>query len=115
MLRSRIDVATPRPISLPSSLPRAKSHKSCDNWKARRKNLLNYGRTVRKKRRDSRSTRATLKGGRAICYKINKDLSSAKDEASRINERKTIDLEMQLQASQKSTQELEQESRVRGQ
>lgn len=41
------------------------------------------------------------------------DLSSSKDEAARINERKTIDLEMQLQAAQKSTQELEQESQAR--
>ncbi|WDK17002.1 spindle assembly checkpoint component mad1-like protein [Colletotrichum graminicola] len=41
------------------------------------------------------------------------DLSSAKDEAARINEKKTIDLEMQLQAAQNSTQELEQESQAR--
>ncbi|KAF4896221.1 Spindle assembly checkpoint component MAD1 [Colletotrichum fructicola] len=41
------------------------------------------------------------------------DLSSAKDEAARINEKKTIDLEMQLQAAQKSVQELEQESQAR--
>ncbi|KAK1466448.1 spindle assembly checkpoint component MAD1 [Colletotrichum cuscutae] len=41
------------------------------------------------------------------------DLSSSKDEAARINERKTIDLEMQLQAAQKSTQELEQENQAR--
>ncbi|OHE97287.1 spindle assembly checkpoint component MAD1 [Colletotrichum orchidophilum] len=41
------------------------------------------------------------------------DLSSSKDEAARINERKTIDLEMQLQAAQKSTQELEQEAEAR--
>ncbi|CRK12572.1 hypothetical protein BN1708_010565 [Verticillium longisporum] len=41
------------------------------------------------------------------------DLSNAKDEAARINEKKTIDLEMQLQAAQKSVQELEQESQAR--
>ncbi|KAK1658227.1 spindle assembly checkpoint component MAD1 [Colletotrichum godetiae] len=41
------------------------------------------------------------------------DLSSSKDEAARINEKRTIDLEMQLQAAQKSTQELEQESQAR--
>ncbi|OBR02465.1 Spindle assembly checkpoint component MAD1 [Colletotrichum higginsianum IMI 349063] len=41
------------------------------------------------------------------------DLSSAKDEAARINEKKTIDLEMQLRAAQKSTQELEQEAHAR--
>ncbi|KAF6829143.1 spindle assembly checkpoint component mad1 [Colletotrichum musicola] len=41
------------------------------------------------------------------------DLSNAKNEAARISEKKTIDLEMQLQAAQKSTQELEQESQAR--
>ncbi|OLN95840.1 Spindle assembly checkpoint component MAD1 [Colletotrichum chlorophyti] len=41
------------------------------------------------------------------------DLSSAKDQAARISEKKAIDLEMQLQAAQKSTQELEQESQAR--
>ncbi|KAM0325845.1 hypothetical protein ACHAQA_007147 [Verticillium albo-atrum] len=41
------------------------------------------------------------------------DLSNAKDEAARISEKKTIDLEMQLQAAQKSVQELEQESQAR--
>ncbi|TDZ17261.1 Spindle assembly checkpoint component MAD1 [Colletotrichum orbiculare MAFF 240422] len=41
------------------------------------------------------------------------DLSSAKDEAARISEKKTIDLELQLQAVQKATQELEQESQGR--
>ncbi|KAH7353243.1 spindle assembly checkpoint component MAD1 [Plectosphaerella cucumerina] len=38
------------------------------------------------------------------------DLSNAKDEAARINGRKIVDLEMQIQVSQKSLQEIEQES-----
>lgn len=40
------------------------------------------------------------------------DLSNAKDEAARINGRTVIDLEMQLQAAQKSLQEIEQESQT---
>lgn len=40
------------------------------------------------------------------------DLSNAKSEAARIGEKKTNDLEMQLQAAQKSLQELEHESQA---